>query len=178
MKLFLISFLTIFLPNIEATTPSAGCGKPVPEVPFPGEAFEFVDIYNDKILGPTERKYIIYIPKTYNQNEPNMLVVDMHGLGGSAETQSHRAWRETAERKNFIVIWPDGMHDSPHGVGSWNCSTTNGPLGNPCVIDRTDWKKFECHYSCPTCDENYSCDWTSCSDDIGHSYQPTLFICR
>ena len=35
------------------------------------------------------------------------------------------------------------------------------------MIDRTDWKKFECHYSCPACDENYSCDWTSCSDDIG-----------
>ena len=129
MRLFLGYIFAILALRAKALTPSLGCGKPAPEVPFPGEAFEFVDIYNDKILGPTERKYIVYLPKNYNENEPNMLVVDMHGLGGSAEQQSHRSWRQTAERKNFIVVWPDGMHDSPHAVGSWNCSTTNGPLG-------------------------------------------------
>ena len=164
----IIIVFAIFSSHCLAVTPSRGCNKPPPDVPFPGEAFKFVDIYNDKILGPTERSYIVYIPETYNADETNMLVIDMHGLHGSADGQSKGFWRQTAERKkNTIVVWPDGMHDSPNGIGSWNCSTTEGPLGHPCVIERTDWKKFECHFSCPTCDENYSCDWTSCSDDIG-----------
>ena len=26
---------------------------------------------------------------------------------------------------------------------------------------------MECYDSCPLCDEMYSCDWTSCYDDLG-----------
>ena len=103
-KIFVI-FIVTFL-HCEALRPSKGCGKPPPELPFPGEAFKFIDIYNDKILGPTERNYIVYIPQSYNPDETNMLVIDMHGLHGSADGQSEGWWRKTAARKNdFIVVW-------------------------------------------------------------------------
>ena len=99
---------------------------------------------------------------------PSMLVFDLHGYTGSAFGQgAYSPWRGVAKRNNFIVVWPDGMHDSPHRLGSWNCSNSNGPKGHPCDIDRSNWKKFECYNSCPLCDENLTCDWTTCADDIG-----------
>ena len=35
-------------------------------------------------------------------------------------------------------------------------------------MDREGWEIFECHYSCPLCDELKSCDWSSCYDDTGY----------
>ena len=36
------------------------------------------------------------------------------------------------------------------------------------ILDRGEWDApTECHDSCPLCDEMTSCDWASCSDDIG-----------
>ena len=36
------------------------------------------------------------------------------------------------------------------------------------TLDRGKWDApTECHDSCPLCDEMTSCDWASCSDDIG-----------
>merc|ERR1712080_96467 len=74
---------------------------------------------------------------------------------------------QTALDNNFIMVWPDGMHDNPKGVGSWNVSTTFGPKGRICPSWWWGMKRFECFYSCPLCDEAFSCDWTSCHDDIG-----------
>ena len=69
---------------------------------------------------------------------------------------------------NFILIWPDGTHDSPNGLGSWNVSKSIGPEGPICDLNREEWDSpTECHYSCPLCDEWTSCDWQSCYDDVG-----------
>lgn len=36
----------------------------------------------------------------------------------------------------FFVATPNGMADNKSGMGSFNCSKTNGPLGPPCDTDR------------------------------------------
>lgn len=36
----------------------------------------------------------------------------------------------------FFVATPNGMGDNKGGMGSFNCSKTNGPLGPPCDTDR------------------------------------------
>lgn len=97
------------------------------------------------------------------------MVLDLHGWTGSADNQVHESgWRHVAQTEQFVVVWPDGMGDSPNNMGSWNCSMTTGPLGPTCDTDRAAWgQATECYYSCPLCDEMTSCDWTSCYDDIG-----------
>ena len=41
-------------------------------------------------------------------------------------------------------------------------------MGPTCDLDRPAWNSpTDCHYSCPLCDENTSCDYSSCFDDIG-----------
>ena len=47
-------------------------------------------------------------------------------------------------------------------------SQTLGPEGLICDLNRENWNSpVECYDSCPLCDEMYSCDWTSCYDDLG-----------
>ena len=60
-----------------------------------------------------DKKYSLYIPSTYNENEPNQLMVGFHPLNTSrwnAET-----WRDTliafAEMNDLILMCPDGGSD-------------------------------------------------------------------
>jgi len=66
----------------------------------------------------------------------------------------------------FIVATPEGMDDNHEGWGSFNCSSTAGPLGPVCDTNRTKWGEVSCYSSCSTCDPWNSCDWTSCYDDL------------
>ena len=50
---------------------------------------------------------------------------------------------------------------------SWNCSSTIGSKGPTCDLNREIWEEIVCHESCPTCDNFASCDFASCTDDIG-----------
>ena len=68
---------------------------------------------------------------------------------------------------NFIVVWPHGHDDGIEGRGSFNCSKTDGPLGPPCDPNRKKWGEIECYPSCPNCNPQNSCDWSSCADDVG-----------
>ena len=34
---------------------------------------------------------------------------------------------------------------------------------------RSKWPKMKCYDSCPHCDADSSCDWTSCHDDLAYT---------
>ena len=79
------------------------------------------------MLGPVRRNYIIQIPKGLDNNSPVPMVLDLHGWTGSAQSQTHQSgWKQLGNTEKFIVIWPDGMDDSPSKMGSWNCSMSTG----------------------------------------------------
>ena len=120
--------------------------------------------------------HVMYLNKHYyckgysNTNEyPTPLIMDVHGYTGSAAGQVGLPWKDFALNNNIIMLWPDGYNDKPHGYRSWNCSRTDGPKGAPCDVNRTNWEEGEivCHESCPTCNPMSSCDWSSCTDDVG-----------
>ena len=51
--------------------------------------------YNDKLLGPVRRNYIIQIPKGFDNNSPVPMVLDLHGWTGSAQSQTHQSsWKQ------------------------------------------------------------------------------------
>ena len=53
-------------------------------------------------------------------------------------------------------------------LSSWNVSSSFGSKGPICDLNRENWPPpNECFESCPLCDDTYSCDWTTCYDDIG-----------
>ena len=175
MKTILL-FLAI-LGCVLCYNPSPGCGESSTESDYysiRGDDKNFIETihvtYNDKLLGPVMREYIIQIPKGFDNNSPVPMVLDLHGWTVTAQQQSHSSgWKQLGNTEKFIVVWPSGMADSPSSMTSWNCSmSTGGPMGPTCDLNRDGWETpTECYYSCPLCDERTSCDWTTCYDDIG-----------
>ena len=112
--------------------------------------------------------YLRFILLGFDNTEPVPMVMDLHGYNSDAQEQIQRShWQRVALQNNFVLVWPNGPGDSPNSIGSWNVSRTFGPEGACCDVNRDRWGEFECHYSCPLCDSSYSCDWSSCYDDLG-----------
>jgi polyhydroxybutyrate depolymerase len=73
-------------------------------------AFLFVNKTNGKIESSGEvRRYLLYVPKTYDPAVPTPLVISIHGL---AEWPAHQRdishWNEVADENGFIVVYPAG----------------------------------------------------------------------
>ena len=57
----------------------------------------------------------------------------------------------------FIIVHLEGAGKGDHGnevinkggMGSWNVSRTNGPLGAPCQLPRPEANEEICYKSCP-----------------------------
>jgi polyhydroxybutyrate depolymerase len=66
---------------------------------------------------PTDlrRTYEVYVPSTYDKNEPLPLLLVLHGAGGDGASISQiTGFNELAEREGFIVVYPDAVG------GRWN----------------------------------------------------------
>ena len=55
------------------------------------------------------RKYLLYVPESYNPTTPTPLVISMHGF---AEWPAHQMrishWNDVADEYGFIVVYPSG----------------------------------------------------------------------
>jgi len=170
MKQLFLLFLSFYSIGVQSLKPSPGCGNTGGNI-RPKPLVETIHVtYDDKLLGPLNRKYIIQIPRSFDNTYAVPMILDLHGYTVSANAQTHQSgWKHLGQTEELIVVWPEGMSDTVNSLYSWNCSTNvGGPLGPTCDIDRAQWDApTECHDSCPLCDEMTSCDWASCSDDIG-----------
>ena len=125
--------------------------------------------FTDPDHGPVERSYILYIPKSYSDQFPVPLVFEFHGWTSSAQNQmeSESQMHVLAEEFGFIVVFVDGVPDSPSGWRSWNINDETGPYGDVCDRDRETWGVYECHYSCEDCDEMTTCKaGMTCYNDL------------
>lgn len=60
-----------------------------------------------------ERKYLLYVPRSYNPARPTPLVIGMHGAGGWPAMQMNlSAWNRLAESEGFIAVYPSGIEGS------------------------------------------------------------------
>ena len=169
MEKFFGTFVALsFLQATSALTPSTGCGTTLPDQPFPGHHADFYIDYEDNLLGTVNRFYILGLPKHYDNTEPLPLVFSLHGWTETADGHLHYCpWNKLIKEENFVLVLPQGMDDDPNGNPSWNCSSSVGPKGPTCDMDRNTWGQIDCYNSCPLCDSQASCDWTSCYDDLG-----------
>jgi len=57
-----------------------------------------------------KRKYLLYVPKSYEAGKPTPLVISIHGY---AEWPAHQmeqsGWNKLAEQYGFIVVYPSGL---------------------------------------------------------------------
>jgi len=55
------------------------------------------------------RKYLIYVPESYDPNKPVPLVISIHGfIEWPAHQQSLSGWNALADEHGFIVVYPQG----------------------------------------------------------------------
>jgi polyhydroxybutyrate depolymerase len=55
------------------------------------------------------RRYLLYVPKTYDRSKPTPLVISMHGRGTWPAVEMHISrWNEVADEHGFLVVYPAG----------------------------------------------------------------------
>ena len=100
MKLNLSIFI-VFITEVFSLKISPGCGlnKKPPVFGIHDDTKNFIETihvtYDDKLLGPVKRNYIIQIPNGFDNNSPVPMVLDLHGWTGSAQSQTHESGQQS-----------------------------------------------------------------------------------
>ena len=72
------------------------------------------------------RRYIVYVPDTYNAASPAPLVISMHGAGLWPGGQRDLSlWNNVADREGIIVVYPSGIDAG--GPRIWHVDHSPGP---------------------------------------------------
>src|SRR5947209_9172945 len=70
------------------------------------------------------RTYIVHLPPSYKGEKPFPLMLVFHGGGSNAKQwMSYCGMNETADKHNFIVVYPNGTGKTIEGYGDvfgWN----------------------------------------------------------
>lgn len=79
----------------------------------------------DRILtvGGLQRTYLVHVPNSYDGNKPYPIVLGFHGGGSDAKQFVFSSGlNETADRENFIAVYPNGTGETIQGYGVflWN----------------------------------------------------------
>src|SRR5258708_14902535 len=70
----------------------------------------YMDKTNGMIVSSgLERRYVLYVPKSYDRSKPTPLVISIHPAAtwGALQMNISR-WNDLAEQYGFIVVYPDG----------------------------------------------------------------------
>ncbi len=73
-------------------------------------AFSWVNRTNGKIVsGGETRKFLLYVPPSYDSSVPTSLIISMHGfIEWPAHQQDISNWNDLADEYGFIVVYPQG----------------------------------------------------------------------
>lgn len=86
------------------------------------------------IVDGIQRKYILYVPNSYNESTPTPLLFNFHGFTITAEMQMNNIsdMRSIAESENFILVYPQGsllLGVTHWNVGAWTSGSTSDDVG-------------------------------------------------
>ncbi|MBD2461477.1 hypothetical protein H6G89_10490 [Oscillatoria sp. FACHB-1407] len=74
-------------------------------------------------VGGLQRTYLVHVPRSYDGNQPYPIVLGFHGGGSDAKQFVFSSGlNETADRENFIAVYPNGTGETVQGYGVflWN----------------------------------------------------------
>src|SRR5712691_4782405 len=65
------------------------------------------------------RRYLLYVPKSYNPATPTPLVISLHAFGLTPVWQRQISrWNELADQSGFILVYPAGTGCPSYGARS------------------------------------------------------------
>jgi polyhydroxybutyrate depolymerase len=72
----------------------------------------------------TERRFLVHVPASYKGDVLVPLVLDIHGLGGTAEYQKTTSgWQKKSDELGFLLVHPSGLDSSWH-AGALCCGAS------------------------------------------------------
>jgi polyhydroxybutyrate depolymerase len=84
--------------------------------------------YQTLTSGGVKRKYLLYVPRSYNPKKTIPLVISMHGFKDYPDRQMRKSgWNRLAEKEGFIVAYPLGSGMPP----AWKLYDYKNPAANP-----------------------------------------------
>lgn len=71
-------------------------------------ATRLLDRTNGRLVSSgVERRYLLFVPPTYDPAKPSALVISLHGAGAWPMQQMHMThWNQVAAERGFIVVYP------------------------------------------------------------------------
>lgn len=93
----------------------------------------FMDKTNGSIVSSgVTRRYLLYVPKTYDRSKPTPLIISFHpGATWAAVEMNISRWNDLAEQYGFIVVYPDGTGAFLGGLGPGPQIWPGGPRTLP-----------------------------------------------
>jgi len=84
-------------------------------------------IFNEEVIGGEPRRWITYVPSSYDGSKEVPVVMSIHGYTASMESMVEESrWWEIAEKEGFIAIFPQGyVRDIPM-MGNVPCAMWMG----------------------------------------------------
>jgi polyhydroxybutyrate depolymerase len=92
-------------------------------------------------VGGLQRTYLVHIPNSYDGNKPYPIVLGFHGGGSGAEQLVFSSGlNETADRENFIAVYPNGTGETIQGYGvfRWNGGSRQPGGTDPNLVEIDD----------------------------------------
>ncbi len=91
-----------------------------------GVLYARANVTNGEIVSSgEERRYLLFVPSTYDPATPTPLVISIHGY---MEWPAHQAqishWSDLAEEQGFLVVYPEGQGFPRH----WRAGNQSGDL--------------------------------------------------
>lgn len=94
-------------------------GLPVALILMAFASFSIMDKTNGEIVSSgVTRRYLLYVPKSYERSKPTPLVISLHGgaLWPAAEMAMSR-WNDVADEHGLLVVYPEGSGAFLGGLG-------------------------------------------------------------
>lgn len=111
-KVLILSFLFIF---------------PAVSVAFFGDEIKKGNIEGSIEVDGRERTYLMYVPAAYDADRPWPLVIVLHGEGANARNaQRMTGFSAEADKKAFLVVYPNGTGPLPDRQLTWNAGNCCG----------------------------------------------------
>ena len=94
-------------------------GLPVALILTAFACFSIMDKTNGTIVSSgVTRRYLLYVPKTYDRSKATPLVISLHGGATWPAVEMHISrWNELAEQDGFLVVYPEGSGAFFGGLG-------------------------------------------------------------
>jgi polyhydroxybutyrate depolymerase len=103
---------------------------------FVGVVYLVINQHNGKIVSYGQvRKYLLYVPDSYDPSTPTPLVISLHGFAEwPAHIRSITGWNDLADEHGLIVVYPSGTKFPKRWSTDSNSRRPEDPLLNVTFI--------------------------------------------